>query len=209
MTPATLLDPDRDQAREWLEQELSGPDYNRAEPLFRRLLDWLLDRLDQLFSLVPGSQSLGWLLVLAVLLVVAVVAIFAVRGRRRSGALSERGTGAVLEDPSLRAADYRSRAERAAEAGDWDTVLLDSYRALAADGVERTLLDHAAALTAHEVGVALGRYFPAQQAEIFSAADLFDLVRYGEGSSTQQEAPGVRDLDRTLSRTRPHAEALT
>jgi len=205
---SALLDPDRDQARDWLEHELSGPGYNRAEPLVRRALDWLLDRLDQLLSLVPGSQSLGWLLVLAVLLVVAVVAVFAVRGRRRNGALSQGGTGSVLEDPSLSAADYRSRADRAAQTGDWDTVLLDSYRALAADGVKRTLLDHAAALTAHEVGADLGRSFPAQQTELLGAADLFDLVRYGKGSSTEQEASRVRDLDRTLSRTRPHAEAL-
>ncbi|MGI8949127.1 MAG: DUF4129 domain-containing protein [Ornithinimicrobium sp.] len=204
-----LLDPDRDQARELLERELSGPDYNRAEPLVNRLIDWLLARLDDIFSLIPGSQSLGWVLVLAVLVVVALVTFFAVRGRRRGSVLTQGRTGAVLEDPTLTAADYRSRADRAAQTGDWDTVLLDSYRALAADGVERTLLDHAAALTAHEVGRDLGRCFPAQQVQLAGAADAFDLVRYGEGSSTQQQATGVRDLDRTLSKTRPYADALT
>lgn len=203
-----VLDPDRDQAREWLETELSKADYNRAEPLVTRLIDWLLARLDDLLSLVPGSQSLGWVLVLGVLVVVALVTFFAVRGRRRGSALTQGGRGAVLEDPTLSATDYRSRANRAAQSGDWDSVLLDSYRALAADGVERTLLDHASALTAHEVGRDLGRYFPAQQAQLADAADAFDLVRYGEGSSTQQQAAGVRELDRTLSKTRPHADAL-
>lgn len=207
MTPA-LLDPDRDQARQWLDSELSEAEYNRAEPLIRRVIDWLLGRLDDLFSLVPGSQSLGWVLVLAVLVLVAVVAYFAARGRRRGRALMQGGTGAVLEDPTLTAADYRSRADRAAQAGDWNAVLLDSYRALAADGVERTLLDHASALTAHEVGRDLGRYFPTQRAQLTGAADTFDRVRYSDGSSTQQEATGVRDLDRTLTRARPHADAL-
>lgn len=207
MTSAAL-DPDRDQARQWLEAELSKAEYNRSEPLVRRLINWLLERLSDLLSLVPGSQSLGWVLLLAVLALVAVVALFAVRGRRRGHALGQQGSGAVLEDPTLSAADYRSRADQAARAGDWDAVLLDSYRALAADGVERTLLDHASALTAHEVGHDLGRYFPPQQAQLAAAADAFDLVRYGDGTSGEREASGVRDLDRTLSRTRPHAEAL-
>lgn len=201
------LDPDRDQARQWLEGELSKPDYNRAEPLVRQLLDWLLGRLDQLFALLPGSTSLGWVLLALVVATLLVVALFAVRGRRRHGILAQRAPGAVLEDPSLNAADYRRRAGQAAAAGDWEAVLLDSYRALTAEAAERTLIDDAPALTAHEVQLHLGAFFPAHLDSLRAAARAFDLVRYGDGVATPEAAGQVRDLDVLLSRSRPLAAA--
>jgi hypothetical protein len=116
LLPAGLvrgLDPDRDEARRWLAEELAQPDYNRPEPLVERIRSWLLDRLDDLIRLVPGDSGMAKLLIVVVIALAVVALVFALRGRFRQGALRERATGAVLEDPHLTARDYRSRAEAA------------------------------------------------------------------------------------------------
>lgn len=200
---ASGLDPSRDEARRWLAEELSGAEYNRPEPVIQRIIDWLLERLDALVQLIPGSTGLSQLLLVAVVALAVVALVFAVRGRLRQGRLRERGTGAVLDEPHLTARDYRARAETARQRGDWDAALLDSYRALAASASERTLLDDAPGRTAHEIALALTVTFPEHDASLRSAADRFDDVRYGERHATRAQAETVRDLDATLSRARP------
>lgn len=197
------LDPDRDEARRWLAEELAQAEYNRPEPIFTRVLNWVLDRLAQLVDLVPGSSGLSQLLLVAVVLLALAALAFALRGRLRQGSLRERSAGAVLEDPHLTARDYRDRSDRAWRAGDWDGALLDSYRAVAASADERTLLDDVPGRTAHEVAVALATPFAEQARALRDAADRFDDVRYGEMHATREQAERVRALDSTLSRTRP------
>lgn len=200
---ATLLDPDRDEARDLLSRELGQPDYNRPESFVRKGFEWLLDRIDGLIQILPGSSGLSTLLLGAVLALVVVAAVFAVRGTRRGNRLREPGSGPVLDEPGMSARDYRDRAASAARAGNWDVVLLDSYRAIAKDAEERTLLDEQPGTTAHEVAVSLRGPFPEYAERIGHAADRFDAVCYGEQHTDQQEAEGVRELDRILTRTRP------
>lgn len=210
LLPAGLvrgLDPDRDEARRWLAEELAQPDYNRPEPLVERIRSWLLDRLEDLIGLVPGDSGMAKLLIVVVIALAVVALVFALRGRFRQGALRERATGAVLEDPHLTARDYRSRAEAAWRRGDWDSVLLDSYRAIAAAATERALLDDVPGRTAHEVAVALTVPFPEQAPALRDAADRFDDVRYGGRRATREQAERVRALDGTLARTRPRLPA--
>jgi len=197
------LDPDREEARRWLADELAQPDYHRPEPIVTRIVNWLLDRLNDLIQLVPGGSGLSQLLLVVVVGLAVVALVFALRGRFRQGALRERATGAVLEDPHLTARDYRSRAEAAWRRGDWDSVLLDSYRAIAAAATERALLDDVPGRTAHEVAVALTVPFPEQAPALRDAADRFDDVRYGGRRATREQAERVRALDGTLARTRP------
>lgn len=197
------LDPDRDEARQWLSEELAEAEYNRPESLVQRFAGWLLERLEDLITIVPGSTGLSTVLLVLVLAVVGVAVWFAVRGTRRSARLRTPTDGAVIEDPSLTAADYRARAVQAARAGDWDTVLLDSYRALAAGADERTLLDELPGRTAHEIAVALAPRFTDHSGRLADAADRFDAVRYGDQRATEEQARSVLDLDRELARTRP------
>lgn len=200
---ATFLDPDRDEARELLSRELGGEDYNRPESFVRKALDWLLERLDDLIEIIPGSSGLSTLLLGALLALVITAAVFAVRGSRRTSRLRQPGTGPVLDEPGMTARDYRDRAGAAARSGDWDAVLLDSYRAIAADAEERTLLDELPGTTAHEIAVGLRVPFPDHADPITHAADRFDAVCYGDQHADQQTAERVRELDRVLTRTRP------
>lgn len=198
------LDPDRDEARQLLENELRHPDYHRAEPIIPRIINWILERLESLIQFLPGSSGFAQI-ALAVVVVLVIGAIgYALLGRRRQSRLrAARPDGSVFDDPSITAAQYRARAEAAMHDGNWSAALLDHYRAIAASADERVLLDEAPGRTAHEIAVALGPTFPRHSAAIRSAADLFDEVRYGDHHASRAEADGVGDLDEALESARP------
>lgn len=199
------LDPDRDEARRWLSEELAHPDYHRPEALVERVLGWVGDLIGDLLGrleVVAGPDRTAVVVLAAVLVVAAVVAWLALRGRRRERALAG-GTRGVIEDPALSAADYRSRAREAADRSDWDAVLLDSYRALAADAGERALLPASPGLTAHEVAALLATSFPEHADRLRRAGDRFDAVRYGGQHVTVHEAEEVGTLAADLATRRP------
>ncbi|QDO87994.1 DUF4129 domain-containing protein [Ornithinimicrobium ciconiae] len=201
--PDDVLDPDRDQARELLLDELQKPEYNRPESVITKVLGWLMERLNRLIEIIPGSNGLSTLLLGVVLTILVAGIYFAVRGTRRTGRLTDRATGPVLDEVGLTAADYRARASAAARNGDWDRVLLDSYRAIAAGVDERALLDELPGTTAREIAVGLHAPFPDHAADLLEAADAFDAVCYGDQHATQVQAERVRELDRVLAKTRP------
>lgn len=197
------LDPDDDQARQWLEQELAKAQYNRPESFVRAALTWLGEQLDRLAAGLPASPALSTILLVVVLGVAAVVVLFAVRGTRRNQRLREPGQGSVLDEPGVSAAQYRARAQRALQLGDWDTAVLDAYRAIAASAQERTLIDEGPGLTAHEIATGLRDRFPGHAESLGRSADTFDVVRYGHRHVDADTARAVVELDRELSRTRP------
>ena len=192
------LDPTSREARQWLEDELRKGIYHEQKGLLERFFDWLMS--------LGGSAGPGfpawtiWIVVLVGLAVVAAVVLRSLHAERRmTGA---RGAG-VLEGPVRTAAEHRSAARAALDAGDLDTAVLEAYRAIARSAVERTLLDDLPGRTAHEVAVALGPVFPASAAPLAVAADVFDAVRYGRRAATADQAAEVLALDATLSTTRP------
>lgn len=197
--------PGRDEARDLLIQELAKPEYNRRENPLVRLAQWLMEQLNNLLNVLPGSGSLSAVLIVLVVLFVISAVVFASRQRLRDRTLSITSTHSVLGEESLSAKQYRARADRSGAAGDWDTALLDHYRALTAGAGERTLLDDAPTRTAHEVAVTLATTFPDHGEDLRWSADAFDRVRYGQQSCSQGEAERVRDLDRIVQKARPVA----
>lgn len=194
------LDPPTETAREWLREELSKGIYHTRPSLWQRFLDWLLDHLP------TGDGSLtapDWLFRVLVAVAVVGILVLLVRTLRREVRAGRRRVGAVLTEEGLDAQAYRDRARRAAERGDVDAQLLDSYRAIAASGVERTLLTDLPGRTAHEVAVELAPVFPDAAGRLAAAADLFDAVRYGGKHVDRAAADGVTKLDRDLLATRP------
>lgn len=196
------LDPSSSQAQQWARDELAHGRYDTSLPWWQRLVDWLLNQ-------TGGGHSSGlpgWMAPLVVILVLAAVALIVALVLRREG--SRTGTRGVrtagLSEEGLSADDYRRRARTAAGRGDWDAVLLDSYRAVAASAVERTLLDELPGRTAHEAAVALGPLFPEQRDALETTAAAFDAVRYGHLSATPDQARRAAELDEAVLRTRPH-----
>lgn len=201
---AGVLDPDRDEARRLLEEELRHPDYHRSEPIIQRILNWFLERLDSLIGFLPGSNALAQVLLFIVVVLVAVAIVFALRGRWRHNRLrTKSGTGSVFDDPSMTSAEYRARAAAAMAAQHWSAAVLDSYRAIAARADERALLDEVPGRTAHEIALALEPIFPDHADQIARAGDLFDAVRYGDLAASQDQARWLVDLEVTLEKSRP------
>ncbi len=196
---------DRDEARDLLNQELAKPEYNQRENPLVRFAAWLMEQLNNLLNVLPGSGSLSSVLIIVVVLIVVSAVIFASRQRLRDRALSVKAARSVLGEENLSAGQFRSRADSSAARGDWDAALLDYYRALTAGAGERTLLDDAPTRTAHEVAGTLATTFPDHGQALRWSADAFDRVRYGQQSCTQAEAERVRDLDGTVQKARPVA----
>ncbi|WP_298750491.1 DUF4129 domain-containing protein [uncultured Serinicoccus sp.] len=198
------VDPDRDEARRWLQEELESGDYRLEEPWWLRLWRWVTDRLPDPAALGPLPPWTTWVVLAAVGVAVLAVALFVTRDRWRTGRLAPAGrTGAVLDGRRRSAADYRRAARAALQAGRADEAVLEAYRAIAAGATERTLLEDRPGRTAHEVAVELGHVFARHAEQLRRAGDTFDAVRYGGHRVDTDQARAVVDLDATLDAARP------
>lgn len=199
------LEPSSPQAQQWAREELAHGRYHTEVPWWRQLLEWLLSHTGG----PTGAALPGWVVPLVLLVVAGVIAVVVAHVLRREGA--PRTTGGAhsgLSEEGLSADAYRRRATLAAETGDWDAALLDSYRAVAASAVERTLLDELPGRTAHEAAVALAPLFPEHRAVLETIAATFDAVRYGHLSATPDQAHLAAQLDSSLLRSRPQLATL-
>ncbi|AXH97726.1 DUF4129 domain-containing protein [Ornithinimicrobium avium] len=197
------VDPDREEARRLLEEELSGPGYELHESFVARAWRWVADHLPALDLPARLPSWAAWAVLAGVLLVALAVVLFAARDRWRRPGPGRAAGGAVLDGAGLPAAAYRRRAADAAAAGNHADALLDAYRAVAAGAVERALLDGRPGRTAHEVAVDLAQVFPQEAFALARAADRFDAVRYGAAAVGAEEASRVVELDRRLVAARP------
>ncbi|MEO7269765.1 MAG: DUF4129 domain-containing protein [Knoellia sp.] len=197
---APPLDPSRSEGRRLLEDELAKPRYAVKPSLWDRFREWLFG----LFDGTGGAGFPGWVFALVLLIGLAVVALIVVLMLRPEARARRSGDDrSVLDERGVDAAAYRSRAQSAVRERDWDTVVLDAYRAIVASGVERTVLDALPGRTAHEASLELARAFPNEGAALRASADRFDAVRYGHDRSTEEDARGVLGLDERLTQTRP------
>lgn len=194
------LDPDSGTAREWLAEELSKPAYHTEPSLWDRFARWLVRLLE---GNGPSAGAPSWVLGLILAGVVIALGVVLARTLRRDRRHRAARPGAVLDDVRRDAAAYRRSAALAAERGDHDTQLLDSYRAIAAGAVERTLLTDLPGRTAREVALELTSVFPDAALRLTTAAADFDAVRYGGRQAGRDAAQRVSDLDGELARARP------
>lgn len=199
---AQVEPPGTDEARRLLQAELARPEY--AGTWWDRFTRWLRSLLD--LDGVGAATLTPLLAVFATLLLVLVGALtwWALRPRRPpTGPM----TGPVMPDEDADADDYRRRAAEHLAADRAAQALLDSYRALTAEGIARGVVDDLPDLTAHEVADALTRAHADLHEEIDSASRAFDAVRYGGLEADAHLAGTVADLDRRLARARPSSTA--
>ena len=207
MTPASWsphrgLDPTPPEARDWLERELHGSDYQ--DPWLDSVIRWILDQLRTLLDNAGDLAGRGLSPVITVLVAVVVIALLVwVLPRVRRESVVIRGGGAVLQDQTITARAYRALAAEALRDGRFDDAALDGFRAIAKDMSNRTLLDDAPGRTAHEVSLALAQPFSGHADRLARAADVFDSVRYGHRRATADKAGEVQHLDTELVKTRP------
>lgn len=201
--PLLALDPDRDEARRLLEEELASGDYRLQQSFVERVWQWFLRLLpDEALGGPLPPWATAVVIVLVLLAVLAVVA-YATRDRWRTVAGSGRGAGAVLDGVRRSAEEYRAAAHAALDGGDHDTAVLEGYRAIAAGAIERTLIDDRPGSTAHEIAVQLGGVLPEHGMPLLAAAGHFDAVRYGDRGADREQAVQVLDLEESVRGSRP------
>lgn len=201
-SPLRGLDPTPAEARDWLEQELHGSDYQ--DPLLDSVLRWIGDRVAAILDGAGKLAESGISQVITVLVALATIALLAwVLPRVRRESTVSGANRAVLQDLTITPGSYRDRAAQAFSERRYDDAVLDGFRAIAKAMSDRTLLDDAPGRTAHEVSLALQQPFPHHGDRLAGAADLFDAVRYGDRRATADQATDIRQLDAELAKARP------
>ncbi|GAA1943549.1 DUF4129 domain-containing protein [Agromyces allii] len=201
---ADPLDPDADEARRWLLDELSKPRYRASEPnAFDRfaqgIRDWFVDLLNGAGA-VPGEVVALLVVVIVLLLVVVGLLVFGLpRLRRRRASLSSAAFEGDLRD----AGTIRRAAEAAARDRDWPLAIEERFRAIVRDLVERELVHVHPGTTARGVADAAARPFPDERTRLAAAADAFDGVRYLGAAGDAPTYERVTTLDRDLQAMRP------
>lgn len=189
------VDPDQEQARRWLEEELGRDDTPYSAPelpqWLQDLLDWLRDLLGSADIETPstGADTGGTVgIIFAVVLVAAALGVaFAIFGlprlRRRSTV-----TGDLFgEDDDRSSRQIRSAAQQSADAGDFSSAVVEVFRSLARDLAERGIVTAFPGTTAREFGRRAGDVFPQTADRLDDAARVFDGVRYLGRAGTEEE----------------------
>ncbi|RLQ81504.1 DUF4129 domain-containing protein [Mycetocola zhadangensis] len=198
------VDPTAPEARDWLVDELSKPEYAAAQPsLFDRLSQAFFEWLERLFQ--PGaSVPTDWVPVAIVIaIVLALIVALLVWGMPRLNRRSRVAQGLFGEDDTRTADELRRSAEGFAAAGDWTNATLDRFRALARDLTERTIVFVSPGTTAHDFAGRAAEAFPDSSDRLASAARTFDDVRYLGTDGTAEQYRLLRALDVELSARTP------
>lgn len=199
------VEPDRDTARSWAAAELTGREYQAAQPgLLARAWSWLSERLQQLP--VPDGTAPRFVL-LAVFLAAVLAVGYAVQ---RSGGLRRQVRSAavgVFGELARTAADHRAAAETAEREQDWATAVVERFRTVARELEERAVLVPQPGRTADEVAVDAGAWLPDLAGRLRAGARLFDDVRYGDRPASADAAGTLRELDDAVRKAKPVADA--
>lgn len=207
MNPAAPpLDPD--EARGRVLEELSKSEYDDSPGFIQWLLGtiekWLMDVLD---GIDGSSTTQAGIAVLLLLLLGA--AVFLVLRRtglvRRSHALSV--TARLDAEPVLGAAQLRQAAHESIAAGRLDDGTVLALRALVRDLEERTLLEVAAGMTAHEAAHRAASSFPELRGRLLRGADAFDTAAYSRRQATSKQADDILRLAEYIAESSPDLSA--
>lgn len=204
---AVPVQPDADEARQLLQDELAKGVYRQAEPsLLERawtaVLTWLGELLGQIRSVDAG---VGTILLAVGAGVVIAAAVLLIRPR-----LNARRRPAPTVFPAtsrLPAQAHRDSAEAAARTGNWDEALTERFRAITRAAEERVILDEQAGRTAVEVARGLQDLFVAQSEELEWLAERFNEVHYGSRPAGRADYRRAAELDLELQRTHPRRQA--
>ncbi|MCU1570390.1 MAG: hypothetical protein JWR33_1131 [Naasia sp.] len=210
MTPLLALarsvpvEPDGQQGRGWLLDELGKSSYQAARPTWfdlasQAFFDWL----DTLLGDANDGQGAAALVVVVLLLTALLVAAFLVFGRPRLNRRSRLTSAVFGEDDARTADEMRAAAERAATAGDFTAAIAELFRAVARGLAERTLVDAYPGMTARGFARAASAPFPDSAGALSAAAIDFEDVRYLGRAGTEEQYRRMADLDRTLRARRP------
>lgn len=205
------LDPDREEARRLLEDELAKARYQETPgaetPEWLRELYRAFQRM--LESLGGDGTAPAWIGVLVIVGIAVIVVAFLVFGVPR---LRARSAVAGADDALFEADDHRDAAamrrdaDAAARAGRYGEAIAERFRAIARGLHERTLVTTVPGSTAHDVARRAAAPLPEHAADLERAAHDFDAVRYLGDAGDRERYERIAALDAAVQRTRPQLE---
>lgn len=196
------VDPDAQQARGWLVEELSRPEYSHGESLLDRLWRWFVGLFDRD---LPVLDLPPWQLAAILVGVVAAIVLVAwwVAGPVRLARRAASRPGAVFDDDERSAAELLAAADAAAGAGDWPLAVTERFRAVVRSLEERVVVDPRPGRTAQEAATAAAERLPALGEDLHAGASLFDDVRYGHVPVGPEADARLRALWAAVAAARP------
>lgn len=198
------VDPDAPEARRWLEDELSKPEYQSAQPTafdlaMQAIRDWIAALFEGATGIPEPLLALAAVTTVAVLVVVGLLVFGLPRLRHR-----RRAAAPLFDDADRRDLEtLRRAAAAAAAAGDWPLAIEERFRALARGIVERDLIRVHPGTTARGVADAAAAPFPDHGPALLAAAADFDAVRYLGREGTRERYDALTALEREIADTAP------
>ncbi|MFV8161927.1 DUF4129 domain-containing protein [Mycobacterium sp. 134] len=189
----TSIEIDRDAAHDAAQNELTKPIYPRASPA-DQIGEWLRDLLYRITA-AGSTNPGGWFTISVLVILVVVAVVVAVRIARRTMRTARGADQALFGSQELSAAQHRSIAEQYAAQGDWSAAIRHRVRALARRLEETGVLDAVPGRTATELARDAAAALPAVSTELFSAANTFNDVTYGERPGTESAYRAIAALD--------------
>lgn len=205
MLPADLpVEPEAPEARRWLIEELSRPEYREAEPTAfdlaaQAVRDWLFGLFDGGGGL-PAPLLLALAIAVVLVLVIVGLLVFGLPRRRRRRAAS----APFFDDGDTRSlAELRRAADAAAAEGRLDVAIEERFRAIVRGAVDRELVRVHPGTTAHGFAGSASAPFPSFGSRLEAAAGVFDAVRYLGRPGTRTDVDELAALDAELDRAVP------
>jgi hypothetical protein len=184
LAPSPVPGPD---ARHAVVDELRKAEYHRGDQSFvSQAWNWVLDRLDSLFSGSPGANTL-----LVLLVIVAAVVILAVvrAGVPRRTARRPSASDPLAPDADV---DHRQLALAFAANGQRAEALREWLRAAVASVEERGVLLPRPGRTGAALAREAGPLLPDAAADLTAAATAFDEVWFGGRAATDADVAAAR-----------------
>ena len=198
-----------DEARERILEELAKDEYDDSPGFVAWLLGAIEDWLARMVDGVDGSSATQTVIAVLLALVLAAVVVLVLRRTgllRRSPALAV--DAALDAEPVLSGEELRGAARDAIDAGRTDDGTVLALRALVRDLEERTLLDVATGMTAHEAATRAALTFPDLRGRLQRGADAFDTAAYSVRSVGGKPAEDMLCLAEYIAETSPDLSAL-
>lgn len=177
MTPASAPEAREEARRILAEDRFHETDLPRP---FARPLDWLGDRLQQIFPNLPGGPAVGWFLLGALVLVLGLVVGLMLVRSRAPAALTRAGKmrAEALPDP----AQLERDADAAEHDGDLERALRLRFRAGVLRLAQRRIVEDPDGVTSGGLVRLL------RSPDFERAARAFDEVVYGRRAPTAEDA---------------------
>lgn len=194
------LVPDSEEAREWLQEELSREVYSQSPSFW----EWLLSKIEQLIHNITsyGNGLEAVFLPLVILALVAGIIILAfIYGRpaRRSRGADPVVGGVWQEDDTRTAEALQQSAAQAAAAGDYTLAVIEQFRATVRGLEEQGAIETTAGMTASEVAQIISVVQPGVRDLARHAAARFNGSLYGALVASETDYTVMLEFDSALT----------